>query len=108
MTEPSLQALLDLALAAGREIMAVYGDGPIPVCNKADGSPVTEADKRAEAVILAGLKRLAPTIPIVAEEEASAGHIPTTGEKFFLVDPLDGTKEFIHRNGEFTVTIALL
>ncbi|WP_127754112.1 3'(2'),5'-bisphosphate nucleotidase CysQ [Devosia sp. 1566] len=108
MTEPSLDALLDLALAAGREIMAVYGDGPIAVAGKPDGTPVTEADKRAEAVILAGLKRLAPSIPVVAEEEASAGRIPPTGETFFLVDPLDGTREFIARNGEFTVNIALI
>lgn len=108
MTEPSLDALLDLALAAGREIMAVYGDGPIAVAGKADGTPVTLADQRAEAVILAGLQRLAPAIPVVAEEEASAGRIPPTGERFFLVDPLDGTREFIARNGEFTVNIALI
>ncbi|MDB5622384.1 MAG: cysQ [Devosia sp.] len=108
MTAPDLEALIDLALQAGREIMAVYGDGPIAVAGKADGSPVTEADQRAEAVILAGLRLLAPSIPVVAEEEAAAGRIPSTGESFFLVDPLDGTKEFIARNGEFTVNIALI
>ncbi len=108
MIEPSLDALLDLALAAGREIMAIYNDGPIAVIGKADGSPVTLADKRAEAVILAGLRQLAPAIPVVAEEEASAGRIPPTGKRFFLVDPLDGTREFVARNGEFTVNIALI
>lgn len=75
---------------------------------KADSSPVTEADKAAEAVILAGLAELAPGIPTVAEEALAAGAVPQTGSRFFLVDPLDGTKEFIRRNGEFTVNIALI
>jgi len=78
------------------------------VAQKGDASPVTQADQRAEDVILAGLKLIAPDIPVVAEEAVSAGHIPDVSDRFFLVDPLDGTKEFISRNGEFTVNIALI
>jgi 3'(2'), 5'-bisphosphate nucleotidase len=75
---------------------------------KSDSSPVTEADKAAEAVILAALKAAAPGIPVVAEEEAAAGRVPNVGESFFLVDPLDGTKEFIKRGTDFTVNIGLI
>lgn len=102
-----LASLIDAALEAGRAIMEVYA-GPIVVAEKSDASPVTEADRRAEAVILAALAALAPDVPVVAEEEASAGRVPVTADRFFLVDPLDGTKEFISRNGEFTVNIALV
>ena len=96
-----------IMLKAGAEILRVYATD-FAVVTKGDASPVTEADARAEAVILAGLKALAPGIPVVAEEEAAAGRIPATDGRFFLVDPLDGTKEFISRNGEFTVNIALI
>jgi len=75
---------------------------------KGDSSPVTEADRAAEAVILAGLRDAAPGIPIVAEEEAAAGRVPHAGEVFFLVDPLDGTKEFINRGTDFTVNVGLI
>ncbi len=76
---------------------------------KADASPVTEADRLGEEIILAGLAAFAPDIPVLAEEAASAGDIPDPlGEQFFLVDPLDGTKEFISKTGEFTVNIALV
>lgn len=76
---------------------------------KADKSPVTDADQAAEAIILAGLRRLTPDTPVVAEEEMAAGRVPKlNGGPFWLVDPLDGTKEFIKRNGEFTVNIALI
>lgn len=97
-----------LALAAGEEIMRVYSSASLGVTTKADSSPVTEADALAEAVILAGLRDAFPDIPVVAEEEAAAGRVPNTSGRFFLVDPLDGTKEFISRNGEFTVNIALV
>src|SRR5262249_40827301 len=70
--------------------------------------PVTEADRRAEEIIVAGLRRLAPHVGIIAEEAVAAGHVPETTDQFFLVDPLDGTKEFLSRNGEFTVNIALV
>lgn len=105
-TDQSLTSLvLDAAIAASRLIMAVYAR-PITAVTKADGSPVTEADAAAEAVILDYLR---PTgIPVLGEESVAAGIIPTLGERYFVVDPLDGTKEFIKRNGEFTVNIALV
>jgi 3'(2'), 5'-bisphosphate nucleotidase len=78
------------------------------VLKKHDNSPVTAADNDAEAIILEGLREAAPGIPIVSEEAAAGGHIPDFGDQFFLVDPLDGTKEFINKNGEFTVNIALI
>ena len=102
-----LEALLPVAVAAGREAHAVYLRG-CAVEQKADRTPVTEADHAAEAIILAHLARIAPDIPVVAEEACAAGRIPVVGETFFLVDPLDGTKEFIARRGEFTVNIALV
>jgi len=103
-----LLTLKEAALAAGREIMAIY-EGRIDVTHKADTSPQTEADLRAEAVILAALEEAWPDIPVVAEESVEAGRVPAKlDDRFFLVDPLDGTKEFINRNGEFTVNIALV
>lgn len=103
-----LARLEELALAAGREIMAVYHAGAT-IEHKADASPVTEADRRAEAVILTGLRESFPQIPCVAEEECSTGLLPgSLGDAFFLVDPLDGTKEFINRRPDFTVNIALV
>jgi len=91
-----------LALEAGREIMRVYREA-YAVDRKADASPVTEADRRAEEIILAGLREAWPAIPCVAEEEVSAGIVPADlGEEFFLVDPLDGTKEFVNRRTDFT------
>ena len=102
-----LDALLPIARQAGAAIMDIYATD-FAVRGKADASPVTEADERAEALILPALASLTPDIPIVAEEAVAAGHIPTVGERFWLVDPLDGTKEFINRNGEFTVNIALI
>jgi len=109
MTYSSLLPQLEsIARGAGRVIMDVYGQD-FAVASKADNSPVTEADQRAEAVILPELAKLIPNIPIVAEEEVAAGRIPAIGGgPFWLVDPLDGTKEFIKRNGEFTVNIGLV
>jgi 3'(2'), 5'-bisphosphate nucleotidase len=102
-----LQGLAEAAVAAGAAIMAIY-DSDFAVEMKSDSSPVTAADAAGEAVILEALAKLAPDIPVVAEEEAAAGRIPDTQGNFFLVDPLDGTKEFINRNGDFTVNIALI
>lgn len=97
----------ELCRQAGAVIMAVYAtDFDHQV--KGDNSPVTEADRRAEALILPGLAALTPDIPVVAEEEAAAGRIPQVAGRFWLVDPLDGTKEFLKRNGEFTVNIGLI
>lgn len=88
--------------------MAVYA-GDFAPSRKADHSPVTEADVAAEKIILRALADLAPDVPVVAEEQSAADGLPQTiGRRFFLVDPLDGTKEFIARNGEFTVNIALI
>jgi 3'(2'), 5'-bisphosphate nucleotidase len=102
------QACTDLAEAAAVEIMRIYA-GDLGVRDKADKSPVTDADHAAELVIVAGLRALTPGLPVVAEEEMAAGHVPKLdGGPFWLVDPLDGTKEFIKRNGEFTVNIALI
>lgn len=106
-TEALLPAVIEVVRAAGEAIMAVYA-GDFTTRAKADESPVTEADVRAEAVIVAGLERLAPEIPVVAEEAVAGGRVPSVGERFWLVDPLDGTREFIGRNGEFTVNVALI
>ncbi|MGH6760508.1 MAG: 3'(2'),5'-bisphosphate nucleotidase CysQ [Phyllobacterium sp.] len=96
------------ALAAGQEILRIYENG-CDVTIKADSSPVTAADHAAEAIIVAALRSATPSIPVVAEEEISDGHVPgELGRHFYLVDPLDGTKEFINRNGDFTVNIALI
>lgn len=102
-----LDALLPVVRRAGAAIMEIYATDFV-VRDKNDASPVTEADERAEALILPELARLSPDIPVVSEEEAASGRIPAVGERFWLVDPLDGTKEFINRNGEFTVNIALV
>ena len=102
---PRLVALAVLAHAAGAIVMRHYESGA-EARKKADHSPVTDADEEAEAHILCGLRALAPGVPIVAEEEVAAGRLPAIGSHFFLVDPLDGTKEFISHNGEFTVNIA--
>lgn len=102
-----MQDLIDLAVAAGREIMAIYATD-FSAKAKSDLTPVTEADEAAERVILTGLARIDPATPVISEEAASAGRIPEVAERFFLVDPLDGTKEFISKNGEFTVNIALV
>lgn len=99
--------LVDIALAAGDVVMSVYKTD-FDVSRKADSSPVTEADEKAEALILARLAEIAPDIPVVAEESVAAGRVPATDQRFFLVDPLDGTKEFLSRNGDFTVNIALI
>lgn len=102
-----LERLLPIARRAGQVILDIYTTD-FEVRGKDDASPVTKADELAEAVILHALARLAADIPVVAEEAASAGRLPDVGERFWLVDPLDGTREFISRNGEFTVNIALV
>lgn len=100
--------LITAARAAGDAIMAVYASD-FASQHKADRSPVTAADVAAEKIILAALAGLAPGIPVVAEEQTAAEGLPCgIGNRFFLVDPLDGTKEFIARNGDFTVNIALV
>ena len=100
-------ALRSTAVLAGRKILDVR-EGNLGVTIKGDQSPVTIADQQAEIIILASLKDIAPEIPVIAEESVSAGIIPETKEIFWLVDPLDGTKEFISGGSDFTVNIALI
>ena len=108
MNEGSLiDELVGIALDAGKVIMTVYATD-FDVATKSDSSPVTEADEKAEALILERLAQALPDIPVVAEEAVAAGNVPDHGGRFFLVDPLDGTKEFLNRNGDFTVNIALV
>ena len=102
-----LARLLDAALAGGREVLDVYASD-FAVRTKADASPVSAADERAEAAIEARLAADFPDVPVVAEEAVSEGRVPEAAARFLLVDPLDGTKEFVRRNGEFTVNIALI
>jgi 3'(2'), 5'-bisphosphate nucleotidase len=102
-----LDPIADLAREAGRDVFSLWGG--CAAQTKGDGSPVTIADQRAEAIILTGLGRLAPGIAIVAEEATAAGVTSACGGVFFLVDPLDGTRDFIECGaGEFTVNIGLV
>ena len=92
------RAFAALAVRAGAVVLGFYEAG----CDmrfKSDGSPVSAADEAAEAVILAGLRDILPDVPVLAEEAVSAGHIPAAAGTFLLVDPLDGTREFVSRNG---------
>lgn len=108
LTHPDLLVSVErIAREAGELVLAVYRTD-FGVRGKDDASPVTEADERAEALIVPALEQLVPGVPVVAEEAVAAGRVPEVGEWFWLVDPLDGTKEFISRNGEFTVNIALV
>jgi 3'(2'), 5'-bisphosphate nucleotidase len=100
-----LDALASLASRAGARIMSHYGCGSTV---KGDGSPVTAADHDAEDEILAGLATLLPGVPVLAEESAAAGRWPASTEVFVAVDPMDGTREFLSQNGEFTVNIAII
>ena len=105
-----LDALRPVAYEAGQRIMAIYAMGQdMPSSAKGDGSPVTLADQAAEAIILEGLQRIAPHIAVISEENAASHHLAPPSQ-FFLVDPLDGTKEFLKRDGKgaFTVNIALI
>lgn len=95
-----------IAEQAGRKIMAIY-ETDFRTTTKSDQSPLTEADLQADAIIRSGLSRLLPNVPVVSEESLPEA-MPADGQPFFLVDPLDGTKEFAARTGEFTVNIALI
>lgn len=108
--EDLLAVLRLIAERAGKVILGYYGPGKSAgVRRKEDETPVTEADEAAETLILGALNTLTPHIPVVSEEAAAAGEIPDVSEGlFWLVDPLDGTREFLSQNGEFTVNIALI
>lgn len=102
-----LDDLAEAAQEAGAAILEIVRRG-YDIETKSDASPVTEADRAAELVILAALARGAPGVPVIAEEEVAAGRIPAHGDTFFLVDPLDGTKEFVRGGDDYTVNIALI
>ena len=100
--------MIEIVKAAGRAILEVY-EGAFEVEIKADDSPLTEADRRAHRIIVDGLRALTPDLPIISEESAPPPYeVRRRWQRYWLVDPLDGTKEFIERNGEFTVNIALI
>lgn len=112
MSELDLQGLLPSVVAiaeeAGRQIMAIYGDG-FEVWHKDDDSPLTAADQASHKTIMDSLRQLTPDIPILSEEGSIASYAERRAwRRYWLIDPLDGTKEFIKRNGEFTVNIALI
>lgn len=108
MSEKLIDDIIDLATEAGHRIMEIY-DTDFDVEQKSDNSPLTAADMAAHHTIIAGLEKLTPGVPILSEESAD---IPFTERsqwlRYWLVDPLDGTREFVKRNGEFTVNIALI
>jgi 3'(2'), 5'-bisphosphate nucleotidase len=101
-----LQIMRRLAIEAGERILEVYARGQIEARAKADESPVTEADEAADALISAGLRAAFPDVALVTEEQA-ATHAERSAT-FLIVDPLDGTKEFVQRRGDFTVNIAFV
>ena len=104
------QLLEDISVAAreaGEAILEIVRRG-FDVEHKQDSSPVTEADRAAELIILAALAKAAPGVPVIAEEEVAAGRIPAHGDTYFLVDPLDGTKEFVRGGDDYTVNIGLI
>ncbi len=104
-----LQGIRQIAIEAGEAIMAVYGQDDFGVQTKKDASPLTAADIAAHNIIVAGLQALSPEIPILSEEDANIDwQVRRQWQTYWLVDPLDGTREFINRNGEFTVNIALI
>ena len=102
-----LDDFAEAAREAGAAILEVVRRG-FDVEAKSDSSPVTAADRAAELVILAALARAAPGVPVIAEEEVAAGRIPRHGDTYFLVDPLDGTKEFVRGGDDYTVNIGLI
>ncbi len=106
LDETAIKPVAELAVQAGSAIMRYFGNAKAQL--KSDGSPVTLADAEAEAIITPGLQRLFPGTPVIAEEAASSGILPETGKEFFLVDPLDGTREFLAGNHDFTVNIGLV
>jgi 3'(2'), 5'-bisphosphate nucleotidase len=104
-----LEQICLLAREAGDAIMHVYtGAAPLDVAHKSDDSPVTAADIAAHQVIVKGLNQLTPDVPVLSEEDPPGWEVRQHWQRYWLVDPLDGTKEFIKRNGEFTVNIALI
>jgi len=105
----TLERVAAIAREAGREILEVYGAGAVASTAKADDSPLTAADLRAHRLILQRLGELTPELPVLSEEAADIPFaVRSQWRRYWLVDPLDGTREFLSRNGEFTVNIALI
>jgi 3'(2'), 5'-bisphosphate nucleotidase len=102
-----LDDIAEAAREAGEAILTIVRRG-FEIEAKQDSSPVTEADRAAELIILAALARAAPGVPVIAEEQVAAGHIPAHEDTYFLVDPLDGTKEFVRGGDDYTVNIGLI
>src|SRR5947208_9037478 len=107
MTDPLLDIALRAALAGGEAAMRVYAD-PFDVTQKDDKTPVTEADLASERIIVGMLTAAFPDIPVISEETVPEAGFEKPAARFWLVDPLDGTREFVARNGEFAVLIALV
>jgi 3'(2'), 5'-bisphosphate nucleotidase len=108
-THGLLERVADIARAAGREILEVYASGAVAATAKADQSPLTAADLRSHRLIVERLGGLAPALPVLSEEAAHTPFVERSRwSRYWLVDPLDGTKEFLSRNGQFTVNIALI
>ena len=105
--DPLLDVALRAALAGGQAAMRVYAD-PFEVTQKDDKTPVTEADLASERVIVGMLTKAFPDIPVVSEETVPDAGFASPAARFWVVDPLDGTKEFVARNGEFAVLIGLV
>jgi len=109
LTQELLDGVLGIALDAGSRILEVYDSADFGVTQKGDESPLTRADLAAHEHIVGQLRLLCPDIPVLSEEDAAIPYETRRGwTRYWLVDPLDGTKEFIKRNGEFTVNIALI
>jgi 3'(2'), 5'-bisphosphate nucleotidase len=106
-TAKLIDELAEVAQEAGEAILAIVRRG-FEIESKHDSSPVTEADRAAELIILGALARAAPGVPVIAEEEVAAGRIPAHDDLYFLVDPLDGTKEFVRGGDDYTVNIGLI
>jgi 3'(2'), 5'-bisphosphate nucleotidase len=105
--DAAAEIFASITLEAGAPVMAIYAAGG-SARRKSNGSPVTDADEAAEAIILARLSGHFPGLPVIAEEAVSKGGRPVAAPAFILVDPVDGTREFLSRNGEFTINIALI
>jgi 3'(2'), 5'-bisphosphate nucleotidase len=103
-----LSSLKKLVLAAGHAILEIYHSGDFDIAHKSNDSPVTKADIAAHHILVKGLSSLTPTIPVVSEEDDSSVSIPKSHSLYWLIDPLDGTKEFIQKSDEFTVNLALI
>jgi len=104
-----LDELMDIVLSAGRKVLEVYGSNDFVIRQKSDETPVTYADKLSEEIIVKGLNRLFPDIPVISEESRQHPfRVRKVWDYFWLLDPLDGTREFIKKNGEFTINLSLI